>query len=106
MVGILSMGMMGVVKGIAFAGRMAALSGDIMTAVLVAQEKFQEFEWKEKGKALPAIESSGEEEVGKFHFLYQWAPDHDLGLGLWDARVSWKAMEKENDIPAQTFFRI
>lgn len=104
-VAILSIGIIIVLEALSYSTRMAGLSCDIIDAVLLAEDKMQELEFKEE-QNLTNKESG--EIIGKkegFDWKYTLNLEPDLNLYKLSFNIKWLRANREEGLDLNTYLR-
>ena len=104
-VGVLSTGIIVILQAFAFSARVTGVSCNIINAVLLAEDKIQELEFKEGSNRLgnEPREASGKKD--KFAWRYVFALDSDLNLYKLNFNVSWQNLNRTEEIKLNTYLR-
>lgn len=102
---ILSSGITVVLQAISFSSRITGLSCEMIKAVLLAEDKMQELDFKEKQGWLNQEPQKLEGKNGKFVWEYTLILDEDLNLYKLDFGLSWKRQRREEGLNLKTYLR-
>ena len=104
-VALLSIGIAGAIQAFSYATRMAGVSCDLLTAVLIAQEKARETEFLERLGALSEAAPLESGEAGKFRYAYTLTAGPRPDLRRWDADLVWEAGGTQREVRVATYVR-
>lgn len=102
---ILSVGIVAVLQALSFLGRVAGLSFDIANAILLTENKMQEWEFKEKQGMISNEPKEGKGTVDKFDWEYILNFEPDLKLYSLNFNIGWKRAERQEKINLNTYLR-
>lgn len=104
-IGILSIGIVAVLRAFAFCAGMAGLSNDIIDAVFLTEDKMQELEFY--GKDILANKEPAAIQDKKDKFLYGYALDLDSTLNLYklDFKISWPRASRREKLEFATYLK-
>jgi prepilin-type N-terminal cleavage/methylation domain-containing protein len=102
---ILSVGIIMVLQALSFSVRVTGLSGDIIRAVFLAQDKIQELEFKERQGLIKQEPAEAEGKQEKFQWNYQLALNPDLNLYQLNFLVSWQRANRKEEIAVNTYLK-
>ena len=104
-IALLSIGLATIIQAFSFSAKAAGLSGDVTRAVLLAQDKLQGWEFKEKQGWLSQEAPQAQGTNGKF----QWASvinfDNDLKMFKLNLTISWLRAERKEEFNLVTYLR-
>ncbi|MFH1355021.1 MAG: prepilin-type N-terminal cleavage/methylation domain-containing protein [Candidatus Omnitrophota bacterium] len=104
-VAVLSVGIVAILQGISFSARLTGLSGDMVRAVLLAEDKLQELSFIEKQGLLEEIPQEINGVEGKFRWEYNLLLDSDLDLYKLNLEVSWKRSKRQEEFSLATYLK-
>jgi len=104
-IAILSAGITVILQAIAFSSRTTGLSGDIIKAVFMAEDKLQEIDYKEKQGLIKQEPYESKGDFERFHWKYTLSFDSDLSLYNMDFVVDWQRSNKAQDINIRTYLK-
>lgn len=104
-IAILSTGIVIILQALSFSARVTGLSCDIVNAVLLAEDKLQDFEFKEKHNLLTKEPNAAAGEADKFKWQYTLSPVSGLALSKLDLRFRWQRAKKEENLDLSTYLR-
>lgn len=102
---ILSTGIIVVVQAVSFSARMSILASDTASAVILTQEKMQEWELKEEKGWLATAPIDGAGEKDKFTWQYNLSFNKEYGLYNFDFSTNWKSTNKDSSLIVGTYLR-
>ncbi len=102
-IGILSVGILVILQAVGFCSRIVSITSDTINALILAEDKLDELQYKEKTKALTQMNSS--EKSGKYLWEYALALDPDLNLYKCELNVSWNRLERNEKLVINTYLR-
>ena len=104
-VAILSTGIVVVLETFSYSGRMTGLSGDIINAVFLAEDKLQELGYKEKRRLIEKEPPQVKDKKDKFEWEYNISLDQDLDLYRLDFDISWQRANRQEDLQLNTYLK-
>ncbi|MBU0709636.1 MAG: prepilin-type N-terminal cleavage/methylation domain-containing protein [Candidatus Omnitrophica bacterium] len=104
-VAVLSVGIVAILQGISFSARLTGLSGDIVRAVFLAEDKLQELSFIEKQGLIEEIPQEINGAEGKFGWRYNLLLDSDLDLYKLNLEVSWKRSDRQEEVSLATYLK-
>ena len=104
-VSILSLGLMFIVRAFSFSAHATGLSCDMLTALLLAKDKMQEYEFFENSHTLDTQPAVTSEKKDKFTWSATLDPDPDAKIYGLCVRISWQRAKKEQKIDICTYLR-
>jgi type II secretion system protein I len=102
-VAILSIGIIVVLQAFSFSAHATGLSGDIIRAVFLAEDKIQELEFQARQKNIK--EESVEDVNGRFNWGYSINLDKELNLYKLDLRIDWQRQRRKQSLEVDTYLR-
>lgn len=104
-VGLLSVGMLALIKTMAHAARAVALSSDLAEAVFLAKDIMQEIRADETSHLYGRQPVLREGTQGKFSWRMEIAPPaaNTSALGSVDVRIRWVRYQKEENLNFQSY---
>lgn len=103
---ILSVGIVTVLQALSVSSRVAALSFDLVNANFLAENKMQEWEFKEKRGFLSKEPPAAEDKIGKFTWQYALNNlEPDLKLYHLNFNLSWERAKRQEKINLNTYLR-
>lgn len=93
---ILSVGIIFILQAFSYSARITGLAVDINKAVFLAEDKIQEFEFKEAKGELGAEPSTGNDTNDKFEYAYTLIPDPGLDIYKFDLKINWQRQGRGN----------
>ncbi len=107
-VGILAAGIVVVLQAFSFSARITGLSGDIVNAVFLAEDKIQELEFNLSQKSIDLdkeLTKTGVEN-DKFNWEYQLLDlKPDLNLYKLNFQISWERLNRNETLSLNTYLR-
>lgn len=104
-IGILSVGIVSVMQAFSFSAKAAGLSEDIVRAEFLAQDKMQEWEFKESRGWLAQEPSQAQGVSGKFQWKYNLNFDNSLQLYKLNLGIFWQRSGRKEEISLDTYLR-
>ena len=104
-VAILSTGIVVVLETFSYSARMTGLSGDIINAVFLAEDKLQELGYKEKRRLIEKEPPQVKDKKDKFEWEYNISLDQDLDLYRLDFDISWQRANRQEDLQLNTYLK-
>ena len=104
-VAILSIGIIIVLEALSYSARMAGLSCDIIDAVLLAEDKMQELEFKEKQGLINKEPRDIRAKFEGFDWKYTLNLDPDLNLYKLNFEIKWLRANREEGLDLSTYLR-
>lgn len=104
-VGILSVGIVSVMQAFSFSAKAAGLSGEIVRAEFLAQDKMQEWEFKESRGWLAQEPPQAQGVSGKFQWKYDLNFDNSLQLYKLNLGIFWQRSGRKEEISIDTYLR-
>jgi len=104
-IAILSSGIIFIMQAFSYSVRVTGLSCDIVRAANLAQDKMQEFEFKEKQGLINKEIAAGEGETDKFRWKYNFGAIEDSNLSKMNLSVSWDRAGRKENIELSTYLR-
>ena len=104
-VAILSTGIVVVLQTFSYSARMTGLSGDIINAVFLAEDKLQELGYKERRRLIEKEPPQVKDKKDKFEWGYNITLDQDLDLYRLDFDVSWQRANRQEDLQLNTYLK-
>lgn len=107
---VLSVGIVVTLQAISFCGQVAGFTADMTSALFFAEDKMQEWEFKEKKSVLADLPlenlpSEAEETAGKFKWNYSFRPKDESILYDLIFKASWTRAGKQEEITFNTYLR-
>ncbi len=105
-IAILSVGIVTALQALSVSSRIAALSFDLVNANFLAENKMQEWEFKEKQGLINEELPAAEEKIGKFtcqYALNNLSPD--LPLYHLNFNIIWERANRQEKISLNTYLR-
>lgn len=104
-VAILSTGIVVVLETFSYSARMTGLSGDIINAVFLAEDKLQELGYKEKRRLIEKEPPQVKDKKDKLEWEYNISLDQDLDLYRLDFDISWQRANRQEDLQLNTYLK-
>ena len=104
-IAILSAGITVILQAIAISSRTTGLSGDMVKAVFIAEDKLQEIDFKEKKGLIKQEPYESKGEFEKFKWKNILGFDTDLSLYNMNFVVNWQRSNKTQEINVRTYLR-
>lgn len=102
---VLSIGIIVTLQALSFCAKVAAISLDTAGALFLAEDKMQEWEFKEKNGLIAGVRLEDEGVSDKFKWLYRLEPEAENGLRNLNLRVVWKRGQAQEEIGFYTYLR-
>lgn len=104
-IAMISISLVTVLQAFSYSTNIARLSSELENAVLLAEDKFQEFESKEQKKRLTQGYLEGKDSIGKFQRSYSLSKIPEQDMYRLDLEVSWTRSKSREKITAATYLR-
>jgi prepilin-type N-terminal cleavage/methylation domain-containing protein len=104
-IAILSSGIVIILQGFSFSTRSAALSCEVLQAVLLAKDKLQELEFKENNSLIAQENPDSRTTAGKFQLRFQKELNTELNLYTSSVDIRWMRSKRQETITFQTYLR-
>jgi len=104
-VAILSTGIVVVLQTFSYSARMAGLSGDIINAVFLAEDKLQELGYKEKRRLIEKEPPRVNDKKDKFAWEYNLTLEENLDLYRLDFDINWQRVNRQEELRLNTYLR-
>lgn len=104
-VAVLTIGIVAILQGESFSARLTGVSGDIIKAVFLAEDKLQEIEFFEKQGWLGEMPFQSEGQSDKYKLNYNIIPEEEIDLYKLDFKVSWQRANRKEQILLSTYLR-
>ena len=102
---ILSVGIVFVLQAFAFSAGAAGLSGDILQAVLFAEDRIQELEFKEKHNLLNTEPTLLQGDKDKFRWTQNLNRNTQLNLYVLNLNIEWTRTRRKEQLSLSTYFK-
>ena len=100
---VLSAGISAILQAMSYSAKVTGLSSDMVYGLLLAEDKMQELEFKEKTKQLVEMTDNGKD--GKFEWNYSLVLDPDLKLYNLDFKALWQRMGRNEEINLKSYLK-
>ncbi|MEW6101848.1 MAG: prepilin-type N-terminal cleavage/methylation domain-containing protein [Candidatus Omnitrophota bacterium] len=104
-VGILSVGLVAILQALAFCARVTGFSSDIIEASFLAQDKFDEMEYKEINGRTDEEPPNASGTTGAFGWSSTLIKDEALSLYKFNFQVNWQGAGRQESISLDTYLR-
>jgi hypothetical protein len=104
-IAILSVGIILVLEALSFSARVTGLSGDIINASFLAEDKMQELDFKEKNGFISKEPELVKDKSDKFNWKYTLEFDSDLNLYKLNFDVTWTRGNRQEILNLNTYLR-
>jgi len=104
-IAIISIGIVTVLQAFSYCTNIAGLSCDLVDAVLLAEDKLQELEFKKQEKLLSQGILSSADTFGKFERRYSLTRFPEQDMEKLDIEISWLRTKRKERLTATTYLR-
>lgn len=104
-IAVLSVGIVAVLEAFSFSARVVGLSGDIINASFLAEDKMQELDSKETKGLINKEPTEVKDVTGKFSWGYTLNLDRDLNLYRADLEINWQRAKRKEKLTLNTYLR-
>lgn len=104
-IAILELGVTAALQAFSSAIKASVLSGDIINAGFLAEDKLQELEFKEKLYLIDKEPSEEKDGKGKFEWQYNINLNKDLNLYELDLELAWGKLNPKDSLKLNTYLR-
>jgi len=104
-IAILEIGVTAALQAFSAAMKTSALSGDIINAVFLAEDKIQELEFKERMHLIEQEPAEEKNSKGKFEWQYSLNLNKDLNLYELSLDIFWGKLNPKNSLKLNTYLR-
>ncbi len=102
-IAILSVGILVILQAVGFCSRIAVITGDTINALILAEDKLQELQYKETNKKLTQLNNSGLKE--RYRWEYSLTPDADPNLYKCNLTLAWERASRNEKLAINTYLR-
>lgn len=102
-IGILSVGILVILQAVGFCSRIVGITNDTLNAMILAEDKLEELQYKERIKSL--IQLNNSETNGKYRWEYTLTPDTDPNLYKCGLNITWNRLERNEKLGIITYLR-
>jgi len=96
-------GIIAVLQAFSFSAQATGLSCDYLNAVLLAEDKIQELEFRERQDTLKEESANGSND--KFSWKYSLNLDRELNLYKLDFDITWQRAHRQESLSVNTYFK-